>query len=128
MSKKAGNLLWRRMRITLAAGTGGEFPIPSRLDVDTGITQLQKGFDNDSLGEPGFDLAGAGDPTRVQVVPLSPIAAWGGVTIDDPVWDLTTETMHVVFHNSATQQVEINVLFWDPHSLIGPGRADTYNP
>jgi len=24
--------------------------------------------------------------------------------------------------------VEINVFFWDPHSMVGPGSADTYAP
>jgi hypothetical protein len=112
MSKKAGNFLWRRMRITLPAGTGGgEGPVfPSRTDVDTGITQLQKGFNNDSLGEPGFDIGGVGDPTRLQVVPMAPMTAWNSVTMDDPNWDLTTETMHVADRTRRSRHVQRNVI------------------
>lgn len=121
MSKKAGELLWRRMRITLPPATGGEFPIPSITNVDTGVTQLNKAFDDMSLDEPSF-----GTPSRIQVAPMSPIPAWSSVTHSEPAFDSGTETVHVTFFNHVQSPVTINVLIWDPHSTIGPGEADLY--
>jgi len=118
MGTKAGALLWRRMRIILPGGT---LQLASVLDVDTGVTQLDKAFDDSSSGEPGF-----GTPSRIQVTPLSPIPRWNNVTHSEPVFNTTTETIHIVFTNAGFSPVTINVLIWDPHSIIGPGQADTY--
>jgi hypothetical protein len=107
------------MRVFVPGGVVGALGAPG--DADTGITQVQKGFENDSLGEPTF-----GSPSRVQVVPMAPLSAWNNVTHDEPIFDPTTGTVHVLFSNSGAPTT-INVLFWDPHSLIGPGQADTYN-
>ena len=119
MSEKAGALLWSRKRFTIPGGTTGFAGGPN--DIDTGITQLQKGFENDSLGEPTF-----GSPSRIQVVPLAPLGPWALLTHDEPIFDPTTGTIHVIFSNGGAPAT-VNCLFWDPHSLIGPGEADTYN-
>jgi hypothetical protein len=120
MSKKAGALLWNRQRVTVPAATNGG--PPGTLDVDTGLTQENKAFAGMSLNEPTF-----GNPSRIQVVPLSPIPAWATLTHGEPFFNTTTGTIHVVFSNAAGAAT-INVLFWDPHSIVGPGVAVTYNP
>jgi len=129
MSTKAGALLWHRMRLTLSAGL---------TTVDTGLTQLNKSFANDSIGEPplGVAIAPPGPPdgtlpaSRVHVIPMSPIPAWTSVTHGEPFVDPATGTVKVTFNNvvSPAGPVTINVLFWDPHTIVGPGQADTYNP
>ena len=118
MSKNAGALLWRRMSVFVPGGVVGALGAPG--DTDTGLTQLNKDFANQSVGEPGF-----GSPSRIQVVPLAPTSVWNFVTHTEPVFDPTTETIHVLFSNSGPP-VTVNVLFWDPHTAVGPGEADTY--
>ncbi len=120
---KAGNLLWHRMRVTI---TGTQ-------DVDTLVTQNVKIFDapnEPSMGvvEAGATPPAAGTPpaSRIEVIPMAPLAAWANITHSEPYFDATTGTMHVTFVNGGAP-AEINVLIWDPHSLIGPGQADTYH-
>jgi len=126
MSMKAGALLWHRMRITLQSGT---------TDIDTGVTQLDKSFDNDSIGEPPLGVGGTVaplngtlPPSRIEVMPMSPTAAWTDITHSEPYFNTTTNTVHVSFTNSGKTPATINVLFWDPHTIVGPGQADTYRP
>jgi hypothetical protein len=129
MSTKAGALLWHRRRLTLSAGL---------TTVDTGLTQLNKSFANDSIGEPplGVAIAPPGPPdgttpaSRVHVIPMSPIPAWTSVTHGEPFVDPATGTVKVTFNNTVSPAgpVTINVLFWDPHTIVGPGQADTYHP
>ena|SRR5258706_2668738 len=118
MSNKAGTLLWNRQRITLPAGSQGN---PSVTDIDTGLQQPNLQFGQSSTTEP--DLA-----RRTQVMPMVPTAEWTGITHGEPFVDATTHTVHVVFTNPALADHVINVLFWDPHTTIGPGSADAYNP
>lgn len=108
MSKKAGNLLWSRQHLTLAQGT---------TEIDTGLTQVQRGFGNMSPNEPNL-------ASRVQVIMLAPTAGWGGVSHGEPFVDPATGTVKVAF--TASNPVTLNVLFWDPHSVAGPGDADPY--
>lgn len=112
MSTKAGQLLWSRQHITLLAS--------QTLNVDTGLTQLNTGFDNSSLDEPGF-----GTPSRVHVIPMAPVDQWSAVTHDEPTIG-PNGTIVVTFRNQNLFSVEINVLFWDPHTAVGPGDADSY--
>jgi hypothetical protein len=112
MSKKSGQLLWNRMQITLTAGSQV---------VDTGLCQLNKAWANSSINEPGF-----GAPSRVQVIPMSPITAWSSVTHAEPVFNSSTQTVQVAFTNANEGPVTINVLFWDPATSVGPGEADSY--
>lgn len=118
MSKNAGTLLWRRMRITLAAGSSLG---PSVTDVDTGVTQTGKAFASMSNDEPSF-----GTPSRIQICPMAPTAQWANVTHAEPVFNTTTNTIHVVFSNAALSARTINVFVWDPDAKIGPGLAHTY--
>lgn len=125
MSTNAGNLLWNRRRITLSGGA---------TDVDTGLTQPQQGFGSSSANEPPLGIAGTTPPadgtapaSRVQVCVQAPVAGWTGITHGEPWFDTTTGTVHVEFHNINETPTTINVLFWDPSTLIGPGQADTYN-
>jgi hypothetical protein len=98
------------MRATVSDGT---------VDIDTGLQQPNQSFPDYSPNEPGL-------AQRIQVIPLSPIAAWSGVTHGEPYLDPATGTIHVQF--SAGSNGTINVLFWDMHAILGPGDADTYNP
>jgi hypothetical protein len=125
MGKKAGALLWNRMRLTLANGL---------TDVDTGLTQLNKSFDSESVGEPPLGVNDTAAPapgtlpaSRIQVVPMAPTALWVDISHSEPYFNTTTGTIHVEFSNSGKTPAGINVLFWDPHSMIGPGDADPYN-
>jgi len=131
MGKNAGALLWNRRHITLQPGITA---------FDTGLQQVSKTFAAMSPGEPplGITVAppgpadGALPASRVQVIPMSPVAAWLAVTHGEPFVDPATGTVKVTFNNATIideepAPVTINVLFWDPHSVVGPGNADVYN-
>lgn len=127
MSVKAGQLLWHRVQINLPVFVS---------EWDTGLTQLNRAFGNSSAGEPVFgDTPFPADPdagSRIQVIPLAPLSAWAGVLVAEPFFDPTTQTVHVLFGNFgpggdvAPQPTTINVLFWNPATLIGPGKAMRY--
>ncbi len=125
MSTKAGALLWNRQRITLAGGLTA---------FDTGLAQIGKAFGDMSLNEPplGATSAPPGPPdgtlpaSRIMVIPEAPTAAWASVTHGEPYRNPATNTMWVTFSNDGGSTT-INVLFWNPHSSMGPGDADTYN-
>lgn len=131
MSLKAGSFLWRRMRLTLDAGTTLG---PSTVSVNTGLRQPNLDFPTYSVGEPSLGTGGVAPPadgtppaSRIQVVPLGPtMTGWASVAHSEPYLNTTTNTINVTFTNAAFTEVTINVLFWDPHSIIGPGAADTY--
>jgi hypothetical protein len=81
----------------------------------------------------GVELAppGPADGTlpasRIQVIPMSPISPWNNITHGEPFVNPATGTVWVTFNNQNEISGTINVLFWDPHSMVGPGDADTYN-
>lgn len=124
MSANAGNLLWSRSRVPVIDG---------QVDFDTGLRQSNLSFGSNSVDEPPLGVTAVppgpapGDlpASRVMVIPLPPLAVWSDITIGEPYLDPTTGTVHVRF--GATSAKTINVLFWDPHSAIGPGLAATYN-
>jgi hypothetical protein len=135
MSTKAGQLLWNRRHIHLESIEGA----PVELDVDTGLCQVNKAFDESSNGEPSLGVAGIAAPapgtlpaSRVQVIPMAPTGPWALVTHSEPWYSTVTDTVHVTFFAPAEMapeeptDIEINVLFWDPHTGIGPGQADPY--
>jgi hypothetical protein len=125
MSTKAGALLWNRQRITLP---------PGLTTVDTGLTQVNKSFAGMSPNEPplGVEAAPPGPPdgalpaSRVQVIPMAPMSAWALIGHGEPFVDPATGTVKVTFNNGGAP-VEVNICFWDPHSMVGPGQADAYN-
>lgn len=131
MSRKAGALLWNRLRLTLPPGVA---------TIDTGLLQPNQSFPDYSLNEPplGVQIAppgpldGTPPASRIQVIPMFPTAAWLDVTHGEPFVDPATGTVKVTFLNSTggspPPSVVVNVLFLDPHAMIGPGQADTYNP
>lgn len=125
MSIKQGQLLWNRIQFTVPAATNGGGP--GILDLDTGLTQVNRAWGNSSDGEPGF-----GTPSRIQVVPLAPIAGVDGLTgwvklsHGEPFLDPITNTIHVEFTNDALVPAFVNGLFWNPHTAMGPGEADPY--
>jgi hypothetical protein len=126
MGTKAGTLLWNRQRLTLDAGL---------TSIDTRLQQVNKSFADMSPNEPplGVTIAPPGPPdgtppaSRIQVIPMSPIPLWTDITHGEPFVNPATGTVWVTFNNGGKTPVEINVLFWDPHSAIGPGQASTYN-
>lgn len=127
MSKNAGQLLWNRQRIDLLAGT---------TQVNTGLTQVSRSFESESIGEPPLGVTlvppgpanGALPASRVQVIPLAQTDKWVGVTHGEPYLNPTTNTIFVAFQNNSESTItDLNVLFWLPHSMVGPGDADTYN-
>jgi hypothetical protein len=89
-------------------------------DVDTGLTQVNQALSDPPLGD-GIVAS------RVQVIPLAPVDGWLGLTHGQPYLDPITNTVHVVFAIGGQRpDTTINVLFWDPHTIIGPGEADPY--
>jgi len=125
MGQKAGVLLWNRQHITLPFGI---------TPVDTGLKQVSTSFAGMSLGEPSFGVEiappgppdGTGPASRVQVIPMAPLGPWSLVTHGEPYLNPATGTVWVTFNNQDEGSVTINVLFWDPHSMVGPGDADLY--
>lgn len=127
MSKVAGQLLWSRRQITLVSGSGAPNII------DTGICQKSLAFGTDPVlngVEPSMGDQD-GTPSRVQVIPLAPLTGgmtpgrWDNVSHSEPY--VLNGTVHVHFTVSSELGTTINVLFWDPHSILGPGEAETYN-
>jgi len=125
MGLKAGALLWNRQRLTLQVGA---------TSFDTKLTQVNQSFAGMSPNEPPLGVVaappGPADGTtpgsRVQVIPQAPLSAWTNVTHGEPFLNSATDTVWVTFH-VITAPATVNVLFWDPHSMIGPGNADTYH-
>lgn len=128
MSRRAGQLLWHRMKILVPA-----FDVtPGTLDVDTGISETLRGENVNGPNQPKFDTVLATPAvSRLNVIPQSPFDAWfaGAILHGEPYLDPGTNTLHVIFTNNNVETpaaVSIDVLFWDPHSLCGPGLADSY--
>jgi hypothetical protein len=122
MSEQAGNLHWNRRRLTLTEGTN---------DIDTGLTIVNQGY---GPLEPPLGVHAAVAPadgtepaSRIQVIPMAPLDNWAGVTIGEPWYNTTDGRIHVNIDNPNEGDIEINVLFWNPHTAISPGQADTYN-
>jgi hypothetical protein len=109
----AGNLLLNRMHLFLAPGVN---------IIHTGLQQDLRAF---PVGEPTDDPA-PNHASRIMVFPLSPIVAWAGVTHGEPYMDPTSKTIRVAITNPTQGTVEVNVLFWDPHSIVCPLDAMTY--
>jgi hypothetical protein len=110
--------------------------IPFSADIDTGLTQLNKAFAGMSPSEPPLGVNATAPPpdgtlpaSRVQVIPMAPLSKWNSVVHGEPYFNTNTNTVHVRFSTTNEGSVtDLNVLFWDPHSIVGPGKADTYNP
>lgn len=105
MSKIAGQLLWNRVRIdSLPNGS---------TSISTGLCQKSLAFGTDP------NLA-----ARVMVIPMSDTTKWATITHSEPY--VSNGVVYVDFANSGGTLLDVNVLFWDPHSHIGPGMADDY--
>jgi hypothetical protein len=122
MSTKAGALLWNRQRITLNAGTN---------TIDTGLTQVSRS-DVPPLGATAA-APGPADGTlpasRIQVIPLPDLGPWltNSISHGEPYLNPATNTVWVTIYVNNGGPVDVNVLFWDPHSFAGPGEAAPYN-
>src|SRR5258706_14795094 len=129
MSNNAATLLWNRRHVTLTSlGDGTTL-------VDRFLTQPGRAFENSSVGEPPLGIEGVAPPidgtlpaSRIQVIPMAPMLAWADVTHSEPYFDTASGTVKVLFTNGGDGPTTVNVLFWDPHTLLSPGEADTYNP
>lgn len=129
MSTKTGQLLWSRQTISVPGGGGS-------LAVDTHLTQLNRAFAGSSDDEPGLGTESLIPPnpataaaSRIQVIPQMPLTEWSGVTHSEPYFNPTTQTVWVTFTTSLASRppAALTVLFWNPHTLAGPGAADNYN-
>jgi hypothetical protein len=100
--------------------------------VDTGLQQPGQALGNSSTSEPPLGIPGTSPPldgttpaSRVMVIPMPP--TWPAtLDIGEPYFDTTSGTVKVPFKNFGAAIPRLNVLFWDPHSLVGPGLASTY--
>jgi hypothetical protein len=62
------------------------------------------------------------------VIPLAPTSKWNNISHSEPWFNTTTKTVWVTFTNAGEVTLtNLNALFWDPSTLVGPGQADTYN-
>jgi len=93
----SGQRLWNRAHLTL---TSGENIIPHRL------AQVNRNID------PQF-------APSVQIIPLPPLANWVGVELGAQPDD---ENVVLI----SPDDREVDVLFWEPHTVVGPGDADDY--
>jgi hypothetical protein len=123
MAEQAGNLHWHRRRISLE---------PGLTDINTWIITNNKGY---GPLEPGLGVEAASAPpagtqpaSRVNVIPMPPTSEWVGVSHGEPYVSTIDGYVHVLFDNTNETTVELNVLFWNPHTGVTPGRADTYEP
>jgi hypothetical protein len=98
----AGQKLWNRKHITLKAGETTAVP--------HGLRQVRRNID------PTFKQA-------VQIIPLPPLANWVGIELGAQPDD---EYVYLVNNAGTGNDVEVDVLFWEPHTVVGPGDADDY--
>lgn len=115
MSAKNGQLLVSRQQITLVAGSN---------IIDTGLRQVNQSFGASSESEPGL-------AERTMIIPL--------VGSNDAAgnWSLVRVAAEPSIGPNGTVLVELtwlgesgdgtyNVLFWAPHTSIGPVNAEAY--
>lgn len=132
MSANAGQLLFSRQQITI--------PVDAPVVIDTGLCQVNRAFGASSDGEPGLGITssvpvpdGALPASRVMVLPLvnalGTNAEWDDILIGEPFFNSATGTVCVPFAHGPVGRTPYvaNVLFWDPHTAIGPVEADTYS-
>jgi hypothetical protein len=121
MSAKNGQLLVSRQQITLDAGAN---------TIDTGLRQVNLSFGASSVGEP--DLA-----ARTMVIPLpagvgpgpgpSPFGIWADVVVSaEPTIGPGGTVLVELTWNGEGGSAIFNVLFWAPHTSIGPVDAAPY--
>jgi hypothetical protein len=136
MGKKAGALLWNRQALEFVPPPEpplkpppGTYPMGTPVQIDTGLAQPNTGFGDYSPGEPGLDAVG-NVGSRIQVIPMAKPSQWGGVEHSEPYVDPADGKIYVNFLVPLPPEfavpVTLNVLFWDPHSIVGPGDADKY--
>jgi hypothetical protein len=60
---------------------------------------------------------------------MAPIDPWvtGGIQHSEPRLNVGGTVEVDFFVADGTGEQEINVMFWDPHTLVGPVSADGYN-
>lgn len=115
MSTKNGQLLVSRQQITL---------VPGANVIDTGLRQVNHSFGSSSVDEP--DLA-----ERTMVIPLPASASatgnWGlvSLTAGPSIGPDGTVILTLTWAGEAGSAT-YNVLFWAPHTSIGPVEADPY--
>jgi hypothetical protein len=116
MSTKNGQLLVSRQQITII----GEAPQV----IDTGLRQVNQAFGASSVNEPGL-------AARTMVIPLigSNDAAgdWRDVRVNaEPFIGPDGTVLVELRYVGEARDVTVNVLFWAPHTSIGPVDAEPY--
>lgn len=119
MGRKVDTLLWNRRRIFVNPGV---FSTP----IDTGLVQPNTGFANYSPNEPAL-VSAAKIGSRVQVIPMAPTSDWFTVLHGEPYIGPNGNVWVNFFAPDLEGPLPLNVLFWDPHSIVGPGDADDYD-
>jgi len=114
MSAKNGQLLISRQQITLVAGANV---------IDTGLRQVNQAFGASSVGEP--DLA-----ERTMVIPLpgssTATGNWSLVRVANPTIGPNGTVLVTLTWLGEAGSAIYNVLFWAPHTLVGPVDAEPY--
>jgi hypothetical protein len=114
MSTKNGQLLVSRQQITLVAGPQ---------TIDTGLRQVNQAFGSSSVGEPGL-------AARTMVIPLAASSSatgdWSLVRVADPTIGPDGTVLVSLTWLGEASSATYNVLFWAPHTLVGPVDAAPY--
>jgi len=115
MSAKNGPLLVSRQQITLVAGANV---------IDTGLRQVNQAFGSSSESEPGL-------AERTMVIPLvassSATGNWSLVRVADPTIGPDGTVLVSLTWLGEAGSATYNVLFWAPHTSIGPVDAEPYS-
>lgn len=101
MALQAGNLLINRRHLTLAAGV---------TSITTGIKVSSNNLDPQL-------------PARLMVLVMPPTSNWNAINAMSEPYMSGTD---LIVDFSCTSATTINVLFFLPHSIIGPVSADDY--
>jgi len=116
MSTKNGQLLVSRQQITLVVGSN---------IIDTGLRQVNQAFGASSVNEPNL-------AARTMIIPLvgSNDAAgdWSLVRVaaEPSIGPNGTVLVELTYLRDGGGDGTYNVLFWAPHTSIGPVDADPY--
>jgi hypothetical protein len=115
MSAKNGQLLVSRQQITLVAGPQ---------TIDTGLRQVNQSFGASSESEPGL-------AERTMIIPLAASSSatgdWSLVRVADPTIGPDGAVRVQMTWLGEASSATYNVLFWAPHTSIGPVDAEPYS-
>lgn len=138
--KTKNPLGWNRIHLTIApfttllidTGIGrsdNDCSDPILAVIPENVTDIPPFTDNTGVVEITtlIPIPGTLPPSRIMVIPLSPINQWLTVTQPtEPFFNPATNTVNITLANGGLLPVEINLLVWNPSCFSGPGEADVY--